>query len=96
MEREIQREISNDMSELLETGAFSDFKILCGGETFACHRNILATRSTYMEAMLNSGMKEVDEGVMEIKDLDVEEFKAVLKFIYTGRVDKIKSKYYRY
>merc|ERR1719221_184778 len=91
MEREIQRELSNDLSELLDSGSFSDFKIVCGGETFACHKNILATRSTYMEAMLNSGMKEVDEGVMEIKDLDVDDVRAVLKFIYTGRVKNIKK-----
>merc|ERR1719469_1120371 len=92
MERQVMREMSNDLGELLDSGAFSDFKIVCGGESFACHKNILGARSTYMEAMLNSGMKEGDDGVLEIKDLDVEEFKAMLRFIYTGRVDKIKEK----
>jgi len=92
MQRQILREMSNDLGDLLESGAFSDFKIVCGGESFACHKNILGSRSTYMEAMLNSGMKEVDDGVLEIKDLDVGEVKAVLKFIYTGRVEKIKEK----
>merc|ERR1719319_375878 len=92
MQRQILREMSNDLGDLLESGAFSDFKIVCCGETFECHKNILGSRSTYMEAMLNSGMKEVDDGVLEIKDLDVEEVKAVLKFIYTGRVEKIKEK----
>jgi len=86
LKRNDKENLVSDLGELLESGEMSDFKIICGGEKFPCHRAILLARSKVLRAMINSDMKEANSGQLIIKDLEPGIVRIVLKFIYTGEV----------
>ena len=74
---------------LLENKNFSDITIQCGsrGKTFHAHKNILAARSEVFKAMLESGMEEVQSGVINVTDITGTAFGILLRYMYTGKVD---------
>lgn len=41
-----------DFSSLLESGEWSDFKLICEGESFALHKNIVCLQSPVIAAAL--------------------------------------------
>ena len=45
----------DDLGSMLDSGEFSDFKVICWRRTFKCHKVILASRSNYFKAQ--------DEGI---------------------------------
>jgi speckle-type POZ protein len=74
-----------DMEKLFTSGKFCDVKIVCGKETFLCHKNILATRSEIFAAM--SGSTENQTGVMFlVEDFDAKTMKTVLEYIYVNNI----------
>jgi len=87
----LQEELSDHFRKMLESHQFSDFRIICQGEVIPCQRSILAARSEIFEAMFEHNMKENETGEVEIIDLDLETVKAVLLYIYTGRVEYRKN-----
>ena len=50
-----------DHEELITSDKFADFTICADGQQFKCHKNILASRSTFFERMLTTEMKENTE-----------------------------------
>jgi len=83
-------EVADSLEGILESKTMADFKIVCGGETFDCHRLILSARSPYFRAMFDSNMVESETGRMEIMDMEVETVRAMIKFIYSGKVDPFR------
>merc|ERR1712136_365327 len=47
------------------------------------HKCILKVRSTYFERLFESGMKECSDQVIEIDDCPYEEYREMIKFLYT-------------
>jgi BTB/POZ domain len=77
--------------ELWTSKDFSDFTII-GGFTgspkeFAVHKNVLGTQSSVMLATLKNDLKEAQTGKMEIDDFSAEAVEAMLKFMYTGKIE---------
>ena len=64
---------------------FSDLVVMVGSSEFQCHRVIMAAVSGFFRGLLASGMKEVDEGKVTLKELSGEAFSHVLTCVYTGR-----------
>ncbi|XBI49662.1 hypothetical protein VPH35_113201 [Triticum aestivum] len=80
---------------ILETEKGADVMFEVDGETVAAHRCVLAARSAVFAAELFGPMKEgkADEGgIMRVEDMNVEVFKALLCFAYTGSLPKIMRK----
>ena len=50
--------------DLLETGKFSDFTIICQDEQFLCHKNILKKKSDVLLRMFEADMLESKTGVL--------------------------------
>ena len=75
-----------DFDRLLQSGASSDFIFEVDGEEISAHKLILSTRSTYFQTLFNSGMREATENRAAIQDIDAASFKAILKFLYCGRL----------
>lgn len=73
-------------SKLLDTGLHSDIIFVVGGKEIQAHRGILATRCEYFNAMFSERFKEATQHKIEISDIDVNIFEAVLKFIYANEV----------
>lgn len=70
---------------LLWTGrGFSDAVVRCGDHSWQVHRCVLAAASPVWARMLQSGMREAVELVLEIQDADPRVVGELLEFIYTG------------
>ena len=56
------------------------------GRQFKAHRRVLSEASPFFEKMLNSDMKETQEGVVRLEMFTESVMAATLQFIYTGDV----------
>ena len=76
------------LSSLLNDPSTHDvtFKTSDGGSVSA-HRAIVAAGSPVFHAMLYGSMKESNEKEIELSLVDTETFKALLSFMYTGKVE---------
>ncbi|KAF4342498.1 kelch repeat and BTB domain protein [Fusarium beomiforme] len=54
------KEYMQDLSEMLQTGLFSDFTIICGNNRYKVHEAILSTQSKFFKAICTGGYKESD------------------------------------
>merc|ERR1719186_852329 len=91
-ELEVLKDHENNFGKLLESGEMSDFRIICGQETFQCHKNILFAQSNVLRTMFNNQMRETREDSMTITDLEPSIVKQLIKFIYTGSIDEEEAK----
>jgi hypothetical protein len=79
---------AQDIENLFNSEKFSDVKIVCGNETFFCHKNILAARSDVFAAMFNkTDSTENQTGVVQVEYLDANTMKSLLSFIYGNKID---------
>jgi len=78
--------LSRDLDQLLQSGGSADFTFEVEGEEIPAHKIILSSRSSYFRALFNSGMSEATTNRLVVDDIDATTFKAVLKFLYCGRL----------
>ncbi|RVD86151.1 uncharacterized protein DFL_004441 [Arthrobotrys flagrans] len=72
------------MEQLLESGKYSDFTIICGAKEWKVHRAIICPQSEYFTILCDSNFKESKDAELDLSaepPLDVEN---MLKFLYTG------------
>ncbi|XP_014229817.1 speckle-type POZ protein A-like [Trichogramma pretiosum] len=81
----------DDFGALLESEAFSDVSLIVGCREFKAHKAILAARSPVFLAMFRHDMKEKNENIVEIHDIDERVMREVLRFIYAERVERIQD-----
>ena len=88
-------DLRRHLGELLETEKGADVVFEVGGETVAAHRCVLAARSAVFRAELFGPMKEGNAAgvVIRVEDMEVEVFKMLLRFAYTGSLPKKKQSY---
>ena len=77
---------STAFENLLQSADSSDVVFEVGGVHIPAHKIILSARYEYFRALFSSGMKESNSSRVEVKDMDAQLFKEVLRFIYTGRL----------
>lgn len=87
-------ELSCGLTDSLQTSLFADVQIEVEGETFNCHRIILASMSHYFKTMFTSKFKESGLPKVHLKDLNKEIFRAALEYIYTGQSSVKNSNVY--
>ena len=56
------------------------------GKEFRAHRNVLSAASPFFAKLLQSDMKERDEGIIRLEEISESIVEDLLEFIYTGRV----------
>ena len=56
------------------------------GKEFQAHRSVLSQASDFFEKLLNSDMKEHNEGVIRLEMVSESQMEDILEFIYTGSV----------
>jgi len=72
---------SNTMIPMLETGQYSDYKLVCGDNTYNVHKVVLSARSTrFVELFIQYPDSYV------IQDIDDESLVTLIKFLYSGIV----------
>src|SRR5689334_11214825 len=79
--------VREDLRRLLMEGSFHDVTFTFpqeGDATIKAHRNILAARCAPLEAMLRSGMKESNCGIVVVENTSHRTFYAMIEYLYTG------------
>jgi len=51
------------------------------------HRSILSARCPYLKVMFTSGMKESKEMEIPVTDVDIDTFRLMLQYLYTGKLE---------
>lgn len=80
--------LSSDLASLLTSEESGDLVLVCGDGEVKAHRSIMAARSPAFKAMLESEMEEKRSGRVEVKDFGIKIVKAMVKFIYTAKIDE--------
>jgi len=75
-----------NMKQLCDNPIFSDIILRVQHEEFQAHRAILAIHSPVFKAMFEHGMRENEEGVVEIDDSSPEIFRHFLEYMYTSQL----------
>jgi len=73
---------------LCKDQAERDFSIICAGQTFPCHKVVLAAKSEVLKKDMKSSFCFAEKKELEIKGFDPATVKEMLQFIYTGDVDQ--------
>ena len=68
-------------------GDFNDVTINVGAESIPANRMVLACYSKFFESMFRSQLRERYQNTVEIKEFDGPAIKAIIEFIYTGKID---------
>lgn len=89
-DQEKQSKASDDMQALLDSGKFSDVKLVVGGKEFPAHKAILSARSSVFQAMFDQPPKESQDNRIEITDIEGEVFQELLRYIYTLRTPALE------
>jgi len=72
----------------LNNELLSDCSLVVGKEVTRAHRHVLANHSEVFRAFFTSPMaQEAVDGVVNIKDFSVGSVKALVRFLYTGRIN---------
>ena len=84
----------NDLMSLLNKREFSDVTLMVEGKPIYAHQVILASRSTYFEALFTHDFSEKDLRVVDFNDsgISYDQMMQLLKHIYSDYI-KIESKY---
>ena len=56
------------------------------GKEFQAHRHVLSKASPFFDKLLNSDMKEANEGIVRLEMVTESSLRDILEFIYTGSV----------
>jgi hypothetical protein len=75
------------MSKLFSEGELSDVEIICDGQTFQCHKLILAMKSDVFKAMLYTN-KCTDSltGTVQVDDINAKTMKTLINYMYQNKV----------
>lgn len=83
---------SDEFLSFFESGVASDATVRCNGQSFRVHKIIVASRSRYFHSVfVSSGMKEQDESIVDLHDLDPGVLFLFLEALYTNRVNPIHT-----
>ena len=81
-----QKQVCQQLGNAFFEKQFTDIMIKCEGQTFYCHKAVLAARSPVFLAMFEANMKEKVTNTVAIDDFKPEVVSEMLSFIYTGNI----------
>jgi hypothetical protein len=82
-----ERSLSDVGKRVLAQGLHSDFTLQCEGQSFPCHKSILAAHSDVFAAMFVSSMSEMESNELLLEDMNAKSVDAFLKFLYHGDIN---------
>ncbi|XP_065584022.1 protein bric-a-brac 2-like isoform X2 [Artemia franciscana] len=71
--------------QLLQTEAFTDVTLACGGASIKCHKMVLAACSTYFQSLFLENT--CSHPIVVFKDIQYAEIRAILEYMYRGEVN---------
>merc|ERR1719240_1419904 len=79
--------LSTDWSKYLNNEHLSDITIRVNERNVPAHRVVLASRCGYFARMFESGMREATQQQVDIEDVELPVFMALLQHLYTDSVE---------
>lgn len=76
-----------DLQRFVKCSQFADVTFAVEGELIPAHKAILCGRSEHFRAMFTSGMRESQAEVIEVHDITLPAFNALLNYLYSGVVE---------
>jgi speckle-type POZ protein len=84
--------LANNLYKLLKSESHADIQFVVKGQRIAAHTAIIAASSPVFSAMLEEGkFKEAETRIIEIEDIEVEVFRQLLHYLYTGEAPQLKK-----
>ncbi|KAG8181573.1 hypothetical protein JTE90_017323 [Oedothorax gibbosus] len=84
-----RKTLSSDLLNMCNQGTLCDVKLSSGDETLPAHWLILCARSDVFKAMFESDMTEKASGIVTIPNLEAEDLKRLLVFLYTDSLEDL-------
>ncbi|KAG8181574.1 hypothetical protein JTE90_017324 [Oedothorax gibbosus] len=84
-----RKTVANDLLNMCNQGTLCDVKLSSGDETLPAHWLILCARSDVFKAMFESDMTEKASGIVTIPNLEVEDLKRLVVFLYTDSLEDL-------
>ena len=81
-----QSSFINDLRSMINNTLLGDVVFVIEGKEIRANKAIMAARSEHFRALFYGGMKEQHEGRVEIPDIAVNVFEAILEYLYTDTV----------
>ncbi|KAI4971100.1 hypothetical protein ZWY2020_002014 [Hordeum vulgare] len=82
-------DLQQHLGELLRSETGADVTFLVSGESFAAHKAVLAARSPVLMAEFFGETKEESSARVEVKDMEPEAFRSMLRFVYTDTAPEL-------
>eukprot|EP01100_Stratorugosa_tubuloviscum_P010493 TRINITY_DN450_c1_g1_i1.p1 TRINITY_DN450_c1_g1~~TRINITY_DN450_c1_g1_i1.p1 ORF type:complete len:781 (-),score=362.26 TRINITY_DN450_c1_g1_i1:1129-3471(-) len=82
---------SDDIMNLILNKKFSDLTLLVAHDKISVHKAVLWARSEWFKTMLAGGFKENKLNEIRIESIDLEIFKSLIQFMYTGDAEAAHS-----
>ncbi|KAJ8669887.1 hypothetical protein QAD02_001146 [Eretmocerus hayati] len=76
----------DDFENLFVSGDFSDLTLIVGKQEYHVHKSILSARSPVFHAMFKHDMRENQENILNIPDVEPHVMEEILRYIYAGKV----------
>lgn len=76
---------------MLELGEFSDVTFIINETRIKGHKCILASRSSFFKNMFTVGMRESEESIISVQDINLPTFMKLLEFIYSDQLNDLES-----
>ncbi|GIY48460.1 speckle-type POZ protein A [Caerostris extrusa] len=87
----LSQDLADDLSSLLQKELHTDMTLCVGEHKFQAHRAILAARSPVFAKMFEHDTLEKMNGCIIVQDLTVEAMTQLLRFLYTGETEELKT-----
>uniref|UniRef100_A0AAY4EF92 BTB domain-containing protein n=1 Tax=Denticeps clupeoides TaxID=299321 RepID=A0AAY4EF92_9TELE len=81
--------MAEDLGQLWDASLLSDCTVCVAGQEFKAHKSILAARCPVFRAMFTHDMRESRTNHVDIKDMELDIFKEILTFSYTGTAPNV-------
>ncbi len=88
-ERSIASTLSKNFASKAAPAAFADFVLECEGQSFPCHRFMLASRSNSFKGLFKSGLSECAEGKLVISDTSPQALREFIHFLYADNASDV-------
>ena len=89
--KESTTSLVKDLASMYNDKEFSDMRIICGSEVFHVHKFMLCARSPVFKGILSHENLETREGKIVIPNTHHTLVSAMLKYMYTNKVEKIEE-----
>jgi speckle-type POZ protein len=83
--------ISYDLEKLFMSQKHVDVSLNVKGRNILVHKNILCARSSVFEAMFDHELSESQKNQVNIEDVSYDTLYALVKFIYSEKVEKLED-----